>query len=915
MEFSNLELHPFVKENQQGYILLPPQTVPLSVKVTTKKGVSDWGKKCLDAFSSRAAIQYFEKKKLRDKYKLVQGELIIKDYFDDTDKEQFDLINQVSQELQIPSTIKSYNIISQPFNTMVGELSELPDLFLVVGKGDKFESDKLKIKNEMLIDYFNQEVKRVFYKKMLEKGIDPDDPGAIQDEDQQQEFQRELQEIESKEKPEEIQALFNTNWKHKIEIWAQRELEDQFARFNIKKLQRVEFSDYLTVGERYRFIYKDAYGLRVESLNPCNVFSSKSPAIEYIQDGDYAGYIEFLSINSLIDKYGYLMSKKQIESLQKGWMSYYSSSALGRTADNSKIGYLHPSGNPYQTMLPTLDADINRYAPWMGSFNNNFILDEVEKTQMTGNSVSSLYSSYGLVAVVNCFWKTQKKVGKLYWINPELQQPEKILVDETFVLPKYIKEIEGNLLYSDLDEINTISWSYIEETWRGKKVLNMLGSGLLTEPMYLQCEPNDLQFKGELMLYGSKLPIAGQYANNRNTVITSFVDQLSNLQFFYNILMNQCFHFFQTEVLPFIIMDAGIMLKDKDWGGERGLEKWMDLAERMGVTLINTSTMNTQGAQTGGQFPKTIDLDRGQRVLSRLQVANTIRQLALQQVGMSEQRLGDIKSYETATGIQQATSRSYIQTAYWYDSFFECEREILQMQLDAAQYLQSNNLDFTHTYINSKYTDSLLQINGDDFNLYQLHIYVLKSQAELKKLEFARRMSIENNTSPIDFSDRIELGTTSNLQEILSVLKQKEAELKVQQQKEFELKQQDLQDRKDTEEKQIASQEKLFLAKLQNELDKATISAFGYSNSANEDLNGNGFSDMLEFYNSRVKEAEVLNNIKDTNVKQKQEEKKLDLEKQKMSNNSQDLANQRLHEQILADKKIIQAQIQGDKKK
>ena len=50
-------------------------------------------------------------------------------------------------------------------------------------------------------------------------------------------------------------------------------------------------------------------------------------------------------------------------------------------------------------------------------------------------------------------------------------------------------------------------------------------------------------------------------------------------------------------------------------------------------------------------------------------------------------------------------------------------------------------------------------------------------------------------------------------------------------------------------------------------------------------------------------------------MKKKKEEKKLDLEKQKMSNNSQDLANKRLHEQILADKKIIQAQIQGDKKK
>jgi len=39
-------------------------------------------------------------------------------------------------------------------------------------------------------------------------------------------------------------------------------------------------------------------------------------------------------------------------------------------------------------------------------------------------------------------------------------------------------------------------------------------------------------------------------------------------------------------VVPFAVMDAKIMHKDKDWGGENMVEKWFQVAKDLGVTLV-----------------------------------------------------------------------------------------------------------------------------------------------------------------------------------------------------------------------------------------------------------------------------------------------------------------------------------------
>ena len=55
---------------------------------------------------------------------------------------------------------------------------------------------------------------------------------------------------------------------------------------------------------------------KVELWNPVLTFYQKSPDTRYISDSNYAGKCEMKTISDVIDDYGYLMSKKQLESLE-----------------------------------------------------------------------------------------------------------------------------------------------------------------------------------------------------------------------------------------------------------------------------------------------------------------------------------------------------------------------------------------------------------------------------------------------------------------------------------------------------------------------------------------------------------------------------------------------------------------------
>lgn len=895
--------HPFLQDKQPLFGLLPPQDIPLKKKNET------WWKECVDSLEVIARNQYWAKLGFSKNYRLANGEFLPEDYSEKSEPD-FDVLSYLSEKSEFPFA-KNYDIISQPLNTLLGELDTMPDEFDVIGRGDIFENEANQVRMQMLNEWFLMKIEESIRTALLDQGVDLDVPPETEEEQQQ------LEELIERQRsilsPPEIEKYMKTSYRNVVELWGQYEMKDQQDRFKLRHKRFIEFYHFLVVAERSRHLYYDGKELKVESLNPKHTFSHKNPSDEYIQDGNLAGFIEILSIPAIIDKYGHELSENDYEELNGTWDRKFDPKQFPRTIGGKKVDYLDPHGRPYHTKMLTDDPYINQYFPKMKDMSTGLhtFIDDIEMSKIDGLGESFPQGLNEMCIVITGYWKSIERIGKLTWINPETGLFEIRQVDENFIIPDYIK-VDKSKTPDEAGDLNTIIWGRVTKIYQGKKICNYFSdssTGSLRKPIYFSMREADIQI--------GKLPIGGQFANNINTVPTSFVDRVKNLQFLHNVLINQAMHQLMTDILPFVVAETNTLPDGKDWG-EDSLSKWLTLGHEIGVAPVDTSPGNNGGGSAGNTFPKVIDLDRTQRILARFNLAAVVRQLAWESVGITPQRMGSIRASETATGVNEAVNRSYSQTGPWFTEFFDCEREILQMQLDAAKYLQSNDMEHSASFIKSDFTKQSIKITAD-LSLYDLHMYVVNTREHARNLDFAKRMAIENNTSDMPASERLKLGTESSLRDIMVSLKDYEDKMIERQQEEqrqmMELEQQKI----DADKQMYEDKKQMFYDKLMNDLRVATIRALGFQES---DINNNNISDVIEQANLFMKEFELTG-------KQNIEQGKLDLQRQieqnKISSAQLNLQNERekrAHEKELQREdfklerlKLKRDKVRGDKSK
>lgn len=68
--------------------------------------------------------------------------------------------------------------------------------------------------------------------------------------------------------------------------------------------------------------------------------------------------------------------------------------------------------------------------------------------------------------------------------------------------------------------------------------------------------------------------------------------------------------------------------------------------------------------------------------------------------------MGDVTGINTATGINESIAKSSDATASWFNDYTECEQDILQMQLDATQWLESKKKSIKSLMYKGIITDS-----------------------------------------------------------------------------------------------------------------------------------------------------------------------------------------------------------------
>lgn len=783
--------------NKSLNTVMPIQMTSLKDKL---KDDCRWSKDCLDCMEQIGRQQYAANLVLKENYDLIKGRFIMSHYFDRED--MFDLTSAVSQEFNLPKYLKHYDITSKGVNIMVGEFIKRPDIFRVKAEDADSTNEKIRVKGELLQSYMMGEINNEITQKLKQQGLDPDKKDFDSDEDKQK-YQEEIKQKFQELTPKSIEKYMKYDYRSSAEHWGQAVLDNDKERFNLKEREKEEFEDVLVADRCFSHFYLTPTGYDIETWNPINTFFHVTPEVKYAEDGDWAGRVFYISKAQVIDRYGWKMTEDEIQALYPEEYKNNKGSDVYSEFFNASM-FPWDDYRQFANQVNTLGFDPHS-GRQLGSIQS---LDSFTEASMLDGGLY-YFTQRDLVQVTEAYWRSQRKIGKVNLLNPETNQIEVHIVDETFPAKDFdIKDNEST--FRDSDEPNTVTWTWVPQVWKGIKInanYNTKVEKRKGMAIYLDMKPNEFQFKGDYNPFNSKLPVCGGIFNNRNGRSMSFVDLMKPYQVFYNVLYNQSYELAQRNNGKFFLMDMNILPNLKDWGGEDSVEKFMSIARAMGIGVVDTRPSNTQGAtfHSTNSF-QTIDMDESQRISTLINLAMLVEQQAYAQVGITPQRAGQVQASETATGTQQAVNNSYAQTESYFENFYNYKRRKLKMHLDIAQYVASKDDDITLSYVTSDLGQSFIKVNGTELLLKDLGVYIVNSQEAQRQLETTRQLAINNNTTKLPMSKLIAMIKMNSVEDIQKAIEQAEDEQnkaeQANKQQEIEMEQKKIQSDQEDKEKE-----------------------------------------------------------------------------------------------------------------
>jgi hypothetical protein len=806
---------------------IPSQMKSLKEKFANKK---DWAKKCVDAYENIGRVQYYDNMRFVENYKMVNGQFIMSHYMQDSGYQ--DLLSALSQEFEIPSTLRHYDILGKVLNNLTEKLAEFPDVFRVEEKYEEDENNEfVRTQTEMLQQSVKADIMNEIRANLIKQGIDPDKQDFASEEEAMQ-YYEEMQKMQQAMTPEQIEKYMQTEWQGQGEIWGSHQLEVDKQKFNLEELERVEFRDMLITDRCFRHYYLTADGYDQETWNPVNTFVHVSPEIKWSDEGDFVGRMFYLTKSQIIDRYGWKMTAKEMKKLEE--------------LDSQEDTKTDMTGFPYKAYVPFEDFkpyELIRRHTGYDPIQRLPLLGDDMVNALTNTGRMPFFENYnGLYRVTEVYWMSQKKYGKVVYRDPLTDQLVSETVDEHFVVPEGFKEILGN--YHDGDKENTVYWTWINETWKGIKICFTLND---TEALYLDLGPADFQFKSDMNPYGAKLPVCGRVFNNRNAQSMSLVDLMKPHQIGYNVCMNQLYQLLEKEIGKFIVWDANFFNTMKDWGGEDSWEKITILAKELGHVFGDTSPQNMKGANQNNSLPRAVDMELTSQMFSRAKLAEFFEARALSQLGISQQLMADVKATETATGINTAVSQSTLNVQRFYTDFMEYKKRCLSMNLDIAQYVQSRNKDITIMYTKSDASRVFIRMNGTDLLLRNMHVYVVNSQSLLRQLEQIKNYFVNNNTLAVSALDIVEVITSNSPSAIKAKLKEVVEKTELMENQKMQMQQQQIDQQAEVAQMQEDREDARQAAANQTKKEVAYIQTFNRQQNNVPDADNSGTPDSLEY--------------------------------------------------------------------
>lgn len=866
----------------------PPQALPSDKKDELwKRANMDWMEQLLKGFLPE------KRSRLIKNYNVAQGVIDVEDYID-TDlnvyKNIFDGVETAMEDSLLADSdiiaddLKFYPIVPSIINVLTGELLKKFDHIKVKAVDEYSANEALEYKKQLMLQYLQQKAQAKIAQQLESQGISQDSP----------EFQEQMQQaVQQAMSIPEIQKFMNRNYKNNYEEWANRILEQSELKHHLKEKEIELFKHQLIADEAYSEIRIDDNDIEVINWNPYDTLVIKPKHVKYTSDADLVSRQYWTTIHDVVSKYRDKIDKALIEKYN---------TPLGVTPTFSERR-LQPDDN--QSLMLN-EKKLIAFKYMMGGIE----LDASSKVLVTEGywmsrrrlaKLTAIYEGVRIEKIVDDTFKVTIK--PVYDKDKNLIAGEEL---EYFYAPQVWKGAKLNFAYGSVPSTVVNENEYLDKSIFGKKT-DDLNADVSRGWIYIDVEPSEYQFTDEHQPFKPKIPVVGcdGFEKNMNVGKLSLIDKTKALQVMYNGFMNEIDKFAKTEIGLFYIMDQRLIPQqslDGTWGKYNWL-KFIMTAKDSGLGVVDNSASNLEG-NPAMQQPSVVNLLNNDRFKSRIELANYCEQQIMKVIGISPQRMGSINSQETATGVNQAINNSYSQTELYFYNHTNLMRELKSMILDAEKYIESKKPVSRVNYLNSDVENVLFEIDTEDLLLRRFNIFLTNSTDSQRVLEQLRQLAIQNNTSGASMLDLATIIESSNVREIKDTLAaslqnfQKQEEAK--RQHEQQMLQQQLEAQAAEKEK-----ERQFIAD-QNERNRlkdmyiADVKATGMSRE--NDIDQSGINDALEVSRFNLEQeksySDILNKEQDRNMKQKEYQSKVAIEKEKVNLKKQEIASKERMKQM-----------------
>jgi hypothetical protein len=839
----------------QEYLL---NLYPNQLVLEKEKQEDDWIKTNMDYFYNVAVQQYTRNRKtfVRN-YELIKGVIRRDDFYQDKQLQSF--TETLLEQEDLPSYVKHYDIMTPAINTLTGEMSKRPDNVIIKAFDDYSKAEEMQFRTEMLQQYIIDTAQTKLAGILAAQGIQIDTPDELQ-----QMTQKKVQE-------------YLTDYTSMAERWGSRVIEGLKVRFNMKEKSEEAFRDFLISAREFYHIYENTseLGFAIEVLNPKNVWYLTSPDQKYISDpldkgvGAYAaGSIEIMELSELIHKFK--LTEEEIIHLRKMSQQAY----LINSRESNLV-------SPRSTGAESVQYDV--YDPLVYQYRLMAESEFKQDNRDDLNDFLGVTTNVGVFGnkymVVRAYWCSKKKIGKLTYINEDGVE-ETVLIDENYKSGDHPQQL-------------SLEWGWINQWYQGVKI----GIDVYyVKPL-------------ELMDY---CPIIGSIFEIKNVEPKSLVDQMKHFQMLYDVAVNRLFRLTEKDMGMVFLTSIRHIPVPKDGDHQDALEVWETEAREKGIVFIDDSPENLKAPSSFNQHT-ALNLSRANELQAYYNFAVEMRNECWKMVGLSEQRLGELKATETATGVNTAISQSHSQTEPWFAQHEYTLNKVYQAMLDAALYIESHKPTSNLRFLSTEGEQSFVSINGSELKGRDLWVFATSRADDVQNLREFRSLAqsmLQNGMSPYEASAMF---NTKSIRKISDLLKTFEEKKQAMQQQAQQMEEQKLQQQQQIAEQQRQTEMTLSQAEqefeaYQKQLDRiskeriAIIQATGFGKVGSEDINANTVPDVLETqrlsmesskattdYNIKLrelqaKEQEIMGKMQESQQKMQLEKEKIQVQRENMKN-------------------------------